>query len=258
MSKLSNGVLILLTLVTVWCGASIAIGEYRLALFAIGLTSFVAAGAWLYNRVPPLIPNEERKKLWRDFGDALSSYESVLKNLRYASALKPAPDSSQNVPVEDDEWASAQLLESAEASNRIAASIGRSIGRRMGAEVLGQRVIMPEGPIALSQIQSILKGDAVAPPHGVELLKPFPIPKFPDPPARPKPPSILGYRDNIERADRLEQKRKQLQAEFEAQFQKDSDQLASLQQGCAPNDPQAIRLLMSLSHLRHPLPSPLM
>src|SRR5215471_15797814 len=95
MSKLSNGVLILLTLVTVWCGASIAIGEYRLALFAIGLTSFVAAGAWLYNRVPPLIPNEERKKLWRDFGDALSSYESVLKNLRYASALKPAPDSSK-------------------------------------------------------------------------------------------------------------------------------------------------------------------
>jgi len=68
----------------------------------------------------------------------------------------------------------------------------------------------------------------------------------------------LGVRQAIEQADRLEQKRKQLQAEFEAQFRKDSDQLASLQQGCASNDPQAIRLLMSLSHVRHPLPSPLM
>jgi hypothetical protein len=39
-------------------------------------------------------------------------------------------------------------------------------------------LLLPKGSIALSRVQSMLKGDAVAPPHGVELLKPFPIPKF--------------------------------------------------------------------------------
>jgi restriction system protein len=167
------------------------------------------------------------------FASALRSYGSALEELQYESAFKPPP---------------ARVLE----------------------------LLLPKGSIALSQVQSMLKGDAVAPPHGVELLKPFPIPKFPDPPVSPYPPpppaprSFLGrlmakrpapppksQTDNIELAERLEQKRKHLLAEFETQFKKDSDQLASLHQACKSNDPEAIRLLMSLSHVRHPLPTPL-
>jgi len=55
------GVLILLTLMTVWCVGLIALGEYPFAL-VIGLILFVAAVAWLYT-FPPLIPNEEQLKL---------------------------------------------------------------------------------------------------------------------------------------------------------------------------------------------------
>lgn len=175
------------------------------------------------------------------FALELSSYASALTNLRYTSAFEPAPDST----VDD--------------------------------VLLG--LYGPQDSIALSYIQSMLKGVTVAPPHGVELLKPFP-PKFPDPPVSPYPPPqpakprsflarALGLvakkpdpppksqTDNIELAARLEQKRKQLLAEFETQFKKDSDQLASLHQACKSNDPQAIRLLMSLSHRRHPLPTKL-
>jgi restriction system protein len=176
---------------------------------------------------------------WDDTGfkfeRALRAYESSLKNLRYTSALQSAPV--------------------------------------LGLSYYG----LPQGLIALNQVLLLLKGDAVAPPHGVELLKPLPIPKFPNrpvspyPPPPPEPRSFLArlmakrpdpppksQTDNIELAARLELKRKELQAEFETQFKKDSAQLASLQQACASNDLQAIRLLMSLSHLRHPLPSPLM
>jgi hypothetical protein len=103
-----------------------------------------------------------------------------------------------------------------------------------------------------------------APPHGVELLellKRLPIPTFPTPPARPNQDlfSVVAIwwggakRHLIEEAMRLEQKRKQLKAKFETQFEKNSAQLANLQQGCASNDLRAIRLLMSILHVRHPL-----
>ncbi len=178
------------------------------------------------------------------FASNLGSYERALENLKYASAFKPVPDPT-----------AALLFE---------------LGEPLGLSKLPSSV-------TLSSIQSILKGDAVAPPHGVELLNPLPIPKFPNaplspyPPPPPKPRSFLArvlrlmakrppppsksQTDNIELAARLERKRKQLLGEFERQFKKDSAQLASLQEACKSNDPQAIRLLMSLSHVRHRLPT---
>ena len=179
-----------------------------------------------------------------EFASSLRSYERALENLKYSSAFKPAPDPT-----------TALLLE---------------LGGPLDLSNLPRTV-------ALSSMQSILKGGAAAPPHGVELLNPLPIPKFPSspvspyPPPPPKPRSFLArvlrlmakrppppseaQIDNIELAARLERKRKQVQAEFERQFKKDSDQLASLQEACKSNDLQAIRLLMSLSHVRHPLPT---
>jgi restriction system protein len=180
-----------------------------------------------------------RQRYWDNpcnkFASELSSYESALENLQYTSPFNPSASTA-----------------------------------------LRHLLYPSNGSIALSYIQSMLKGDAVTPPHGVELLKPFPAPKFPNPPVSPYPPpppeprSFLGrliakrpdpppksQTDNIEVATRLERKRKQLQAEFETQFKKDSAQLASLHEACKSNDPQAIRLLMSLSHLRHWLPTPL-
>jgi restriction system protein len=172
------------------------------------------------------------------FGFDLSSYERALENLKYVSAFKPAPNSSTALVF-----------------------------------------ALFAGSIPLSYIQSMLKGDVVVPPHGVELLNPLPIPQLPNPPVSPYPPpppeprSFLGralrlmakrpppppksQTDNIELAARLERKRKQLHAEFEQQFKKDSAQLGSLHEACKSNDLRAIRFLMSLSHVRHPLPAPL-
>ena len=61
----------------------------------------------------------------------------------------------------------------------------------------------------------------------------------------------------IERAERIQAKYQQMHAEFESQFKKDAEQLAGLLKACVANDPEAIRLLMLISHLRHPLPEPL-
>ena len=168
---------------------------------------------------------------WRDFDRALKSCERDLNNLRYAGALQPPPPDS---------------------SIRSFLSVYRDL---------------PQGAIALGQTQSLSKGDAVAPPHGFDLLKPLSIPEFPKFPARPeiatsaqlKAWSLLSRREpeppepsiyqkySIERAERVERKRQQLQAEFDAQFKKDPVQLASLREACAANDPEAVRLLMLVS-----------
>src|SRR5262249_40421260 len=136
---------------------------------------------------------------------------------------------------------------------------------------------LPRGAIALSQIQSLLKDDAVAPPHGVDLLRPLPIPEFPQLPARPESPKgtpetgwpLFSRREPqppampefdkliIERAERIQSKYQQKHTEFEAQFKEDAELLTGLRKACATNDPEAIRLLMLISHLRHPLPEPL-
>ena len=175
---------------------------------------------------------------WSEFAGALNSCERELNDLRYEGALKPPPPTSS-----------------------------------VQAFFSGYRNL-PRGTIALGQIQLLLKGDAVAPPHGVDLLKPLPIPEFPKLPVRPEspkgmpqtgwslfsrrepqPPAMLDlHKMLIERAKHVQSKYQQMHAELETQFKKDAEQLASLRKACATNDPEAMRLLMLISHLRHPLP----
>src|SRR5262245_8953379 len=108
------------------------------------------------------------------FASGLGSYALALENLRYTSAFTPAPDPT-----------TALLLE------------------------LGGPLDLSKLPssIGLSSIQSMLKGDAVAPPHGVELLNPLPIPKFPNPPVSPYPPPPPRPRSFLARVLRLMAKR---------------------------------------------------
>ena len=89
---------------------------------------------------------------WTEFAKALNSCEGALNSLSYEGALKPPPPIS---PVQ------------------AFFSVYRDL---------------PRGTIGLGQIQSLLKGDAVAPPHGVDLLRPLPIPEFPKLPVRPEFP----------------------------------------------------------------------
>ena len=53
------------------------------------------------------------------------------------------------------------------------------------------------------------------------------------------------------------QKLEELGQQFEQQFHAEAEKLRVLQQSCLENDICAIRSLMALTHLRHPLPTPL-
>jgi hypothetical protein len=132
---------------------------------------------------------------------------------------------------------------------------------------------MPRGALTIEQVTSPLN---VGPPYGFGLLNPAPIPKFPKfpqaPPQeqqtggfggffRPKPrPGELTAQEKqriLERADELRHRGETLRQQFEVQFQKEARRLAAIHDACVAHEEPSIKLLISISHLRHRLPVPL-
>ena len=169
---------------------------------------------------------------WPDFERQLDSYERSIGNLRYSPA--------------------------AEASDH---------------DFLDWAWEVPKGALTIEQVTSPLD---VKPPYGYGLLNPAPIPTFPifpqAPPLehqhgvfggffRPKPkPGELTAQEKqriLERADKLRHRGEALQQQFEAQFQKEAKRLAAIHDACVEHDVASIKLLISISHLRHWLPVPL-
>lgn len=113
---------------------------------------------------------------------------------------------------------------------------------------------MPKGTVTTA---GLLYESAIGPPHGFDLLQPIPVPEFPKFPQRPTeaPSKHDGY--IINRAEELEHKTRQIREQFETQFRKEASELRALRERCAANDPAAIRILMTISHIHHPLPKPL-
>ncbi len=170
---------------------------------------------------------------WQDFSLELDSYERAISDLKYLDEIA--------------------LLEKNRASD---ISLLLEFGR------------VPTGAITSDEVKSLLT--SLGPPHGYALLEPAAMPAMPQFPSRPstdggfflfrpKPkPGELNNREKRELiADRLQQRVETLQQEIEADFRKEAERLATLRNACVANDVQAIKLLMSISHLRHWLPAPL-
>jgi hypothetical protein len=129
--------------------------------------------------------------------------------------------------------------------------------------------------LTLGSIKMLLNESTLGPPHGFDLLEPLPLPKFPTFPERPEtsPPiqkpemgfSIFGspWRPPKYQVDpRIEAKEKDLREQtatlhqnFGQKYQTAKTQLDTLKSRCIASDHEAIRLLISLSHARHELPS---
>src|SRR5262249_51264241 len=61
----------------------------------------------------------------------------------------------------------------------------------------------------------------------------------------------------IERAERLKLRRDELSRAFQNKRIEEHQKLERLRKHCIAGEPEAINLLMKISHIRHPLPSPL-
>jgi HJR/Mrr/RecB family endonuclease len=126
---------------------------------------------------------------------------------------------------------------------------------------------LPAGAVSFEQVGSLLS--YLEPPHGYDLIKPAPLPAFPAFPTRPpphQPQSLLRklfwrepigtaekWEEQFNRADKLEREGEVLRQKFMAL----AERWVSLPKQCRSNDPEAIKLLMSISHGRHWLPKPL-
>ena len=164
--------------------------------------------------------NAYTKDEWRYFGYRLDSFESSLRALKYIG-----------------------VFEFQESESDI-----RSAWNRRD---------IPKMAISSEEISLILSSKSVGQPHGVDLFQPIPVPKLPQFPAMPTEPRPDRHIDTAVRAHKLERRRDELRGAFEEKFRTDADALLHLRQGCSQGDSKAISLLMTLSHVRHPLPSPL-
>jgi hypothetical protein len=151
---------------------------------------------------------------WIEFGYDLDSFKTSVATLRYAGAF--------DAPIDDS-------------------------GEKANLEDA------PPGAIALNQIPLILSEKSLAAPHGLKLLDPI-HPNIPRFPARPPGPCPNAFSLTAERADSLERRREELQQAFESKFRVECEELGILRRDCLANDPGAIRLLLQLSHVRHPFP----
>ena len=173
--------------------------------------------------------------VWRDFESALDRYQRELDSLTYCDTLAPPPP--QDI-------------------------------------VSGYFTI--RNPLTLKSIEALLPV-ATFDGHGYELLEANPVPQFPKfsdrPPPEPEPgflyklfvvprpkpgePSEDDKKRISERARNLLQREEAKRQDFKAKFKKDVALLDALRAGCVANEPPAIKLLVSMSHLRHWLPEKL-
>jgi hypothetical protein len=109
----------------------------------------------------------------------------------------------------------------------------------------------PVDGVTVEGINSILSAENIGPPHGFDLLKPIPIPNFPKIPERPtNSPSALDS-SLLSVAERLESKVSRVRERIERQFNDEAIKLNKLLDACRNRNPSAIRLLMTISHIRH-------
>jgi restriction system protein len=109
----------------------------------------------------------------------------------------------------------------------------------------------------MDDLESLLSGSSIGPPHGLDLLTPITKPWcwFPTRPSRPLGtcPDQIDLRGGLD--EEIEREFRELSLRLDDYIASTNEQLMSLQRGIAVTDPVAIRRLMSVSHVRHKLPA---
>jgi hypothetical protein len=159
--------------------------------------------------------------LWRDYRSALDGYERALRGLSY-----------RDLPV-----------------------TFRSIG------LFG----LPAQSLPVNQIETLLHIDDK--PHGYQLIEPAALPVFPTPPLQPADQPLPLWRrifwappksclSPVERQAQMERASK-LQGESEAlrrKFATQANHWVRVIQDCKAGEPEAIKVLMKVANMAHPLP----
>ena len=123
------------------------------------------------------------------------------------------------------------------------------------------------------RIKRLLSGSTVGPPHGFDLLTPLPLPtfpRFPEPPETApqyKNPSLafrylgrLGVLPSMKQMRELYRRKRGCERNcgvrnrIERKYQTAKAHLDALRARCVACDYEAVRLLITLSHVRHQLP----
>jgi restriction system protein len=104
-----------------------------------------------------------------------------------------------------------------------------------------------ERTVRMDKIREILSRSANAPPHGIDLLKPIPVPVLPS----IIDTSAIMYKPYHEQAEKLNSKIYELEKKHEQQFMSDSERVMAIIDGCQRNDINAINDLMKTTNNRH-------
>ena len=163
--------------------------------------------------------------LWRDYRSALDGYERALRGLSYRDLPLPsAPFSLYGLPAQS---------------------------------------------LSIPQIETLLHIDDK--PHGYKLIEPEVLPVFPSLPPQPSvdellplwrrifwaPPksclSPVEKQAQVERASKLQGESEALLRKFATQ----ANRWVKVKQDCKAGEPEAIKILMKVANMAHPLPQPL-
>ena len=106
---------------------------------------------------------------------------------------------------------------------------------------------LPDNALALWDVTLLLAASFLAPPHGLDMLVPRPLPDLPK----------VTWNTSGAKAQTLAQRARELKQRFQDQYHADAESLDALREGCLANDPAAIQAMISLTHVRHRLPKPL-
>jgi hypothetical protein len=157
---------------------------------------------------------------WRQYGRNLDSYERTLKDLVYRGIFDP--------PVRSDwrkEWEYRDL---------------------------------PEGSLTPKHAAELLSSEALAPPHGLDLLHSIRVPDFPACPARPEAPAGDLHQYTLENEARVKQRADALREDFKNKHSSDTAVADALREAIHCRDLNGARRLIELTHTRHPLPKALL
>ena len=157
---------------------------------------------------------------WRHYERNLDSYERSLKDLIYRGIFDP--------PVRSDwreEWEYHDL---------------------------------PEGSLTPKHAAELLSSEALALPHGFDLLCSIRVPDFPACPARPEAPTADLHQYTLEKEARVRQRTDAIREEFKNKRSSDTAAADALRQAIRRRDLNSARRLIELTHTRHLLPKALL
>jgi restriction system protein len=160
---------------------------------------------------------------WKRYGYKLQDIERDIDRLRYESVFNPAAE-----PIESE-------------------------------FTIGLHAPRNDNGVSLAQVHSIVSAASLGPPHGMALLQPAKLPRFPEIP--PVPAKLPGWvtkgNDLASQAARAAEKLDRKSARFVAIFQSDMEMLNALSKGYPTGEPIYVELLANLALGRHHLPKAL-